>query len=254
MTRHKRIGTLVPATNPVVEPDFNMMTPNNVVVLSERMWNQEELTEPGGGDGTYLRKMNADIPRAARSLARAEVDVITYACTSGTYHTGGIGYSREISRMIYQTTGVPAVTALEASVEALKHVGAHRISAAGPYGNFLLQQRLKPLLEEAGFEVVSAEGEPEMQQRTTAEVISNQDPEVILNFVPKAVMPESDTIYLPGTAWRAVEVVEELEQRIGKTVITVNQATIWMALRMTGEAEPVQGFGKLLTDLPEMVA
>ncbi len=38
MARPKRIGALVPSTNQVVEPDFNMMAPKGVTVHAERMW------------------------------------------------------------------------------------------------------------------------------------------------------------------------------------------------------------------------
>ncbi len=245
MAQPKRIGALVPSTNQVVEPDFNMMAPKGVTVLAERMWLGGP-SEPGGGDGSELMDMNADIPRASRYVASAGVDAIAYACTSGTYRTGTIDYSREIGQAITKETGLPSIVALEASIEALNFVGARRLSLAGPYGDLLLKERLKPLLESEGFEVVSAEGEPEMKQRTQAVVIGNQDPELILNFVASNVAAEADTVFLPGTAWRAVEVVEELEKRLGKTVITVNQATFWKALRTLGVTEPVQGFGRLL--------
>jgi maleate isomerase len=43
--------------------------------------------------------------------------------------------------------------------------------------------------------------------------------------------------------------VDELEQKLGKRVITVNQATIWMALRRVGWTSPVQGYGELLRSL-----
>ena len=64
--------------------------------------------------------------------------------------------------------------------------------------------------------------------------------------VPTVVKEEADTVFLPGTAWRALDAAEELEQRLGKTVITVNQATIWMALRRVGWTEPIHGYGSLL--------
>ena len=252
MTRPKRIGALVPSTNQVVEPDFNMMAPKGVTVLAERMWLGGP-SEPGGGDGSELMDMNADIQRASKYVASADVDAIAYACTSGTYRTGTIDYSREIGQAITRETGLPSIIALEASIEALKFVGARRLSLAGPYGDLLLKERLKPLLESEGFGVVSAEGEPEMKQRTRAVVIGNQDPEVVLNFVVANVAAEADTVFLPGTAWRAVEIVDELEKRLGKTVITVNQATFWKALWTLGVAEPIQGFGKLLAS-PLVVA
>jgi maleate cis-trans isomerase len=48
------------------------------------------------------------------------------------------------------------------------------------------------------------------------------------------------------TAWRSVEAAEDVERRTGKPVVTSNQASIWMALRRLGHAEPIAGFGRLL--------
>ena len=45
---------------------------------------------------------------------------------------------------------------------------------------------------------------------------------------------------------RSVEAVEEIEQRIGKPVVTSNQSSIWMTLRRLGHTQPVAGFGRLL--------
>ena len=246
----RRIGVLVPSTNQVVEPDFNMAVPEGVTVHAERMW-LEGPSAPGGGDGIELMDMNSDIDRASRYVASAGVEVIAYACTSGTYRTGSIQYSREISMQIQRASGgVPAVTATEASLEALRRLDAKVVSVAGPYGEKLLNQGLRPILEEAGFQVARAEGEPEMQQRTHHGIIGNQDPSVIVDFVSRTASPEADTVFLPGTAWRSLEVVDDLERRLGKNVVTVNQATIWMALQMIGVTTPVSGLGRLLAAMP----
>lgn len=246
----RRIGVLLPSTNQVVEPDFNSAMPEGVTVHAERLW-LEGPSAPGGGDGIELMDMNADIDRAAKYVASAGVEVIAYACTSGTYRTGSIQYSREISMQIQEASGgVPAVTATEASVEALRRLDARVVSVAGPYGATLLDQGLRPILEAAGFQVASAEGEPEMQQRTHHGIIGNQDPRVIVDFVTRTASPEADAVFLPGTAWRSLEVVDELERRLEKNVVTVNQATIWMALQMIGVTTPVSGLGRLLAAMP----
>ena len=44
----RRIGVLLPSTNQVVEPDFNMAVPEGVTVHGERMW-LEGPSAPGGG-------------------------------------------------------------------------------------------------------------------------------------------------------------------------------------------------------------
>ncbi len=85
-----------------------------------------------------------------------------------------------------------------------------------------------------------------MQDSMNPREIDVQAPQVIVDFVPTVVQQEADTVFLPGTAWRAVEAVEAVEQNLGKTVITVNQATIWLALRKVGWTEPIAGYGRLL--------
>jgi maleate isomerase len=243
MARPKRIGVLVPAGNQVVEPDYYSVAPKGVTIHASRM---PTYSHPeGGGDGSNLSKMNEDLEHAAGYLRDADLDLIVYACTSGTYHKGSWEYDRQIAKRMEQASGLPGITAFQASVEALRKVGAQRISVAGPYGDKLLTV-LKALLEEMGFTVISYEGEPEMKRRTRGSVIGNQDPKVILEFVPKAIRPEADTVFLPGTAWRALEVADELERITGKTVVTVNQASIWMALRRLEVTDSIPGFGRLL--------
>ena len=267
MARGKRIGALLPATNPVVEPDFYTVIPRDITIHFERMWNGRWGNQPEkAGDEAYKAnmsseeantvewamfginqtKMNEDVERSVRSLANVDLDVLAYACTGGTWHRGNLAYGRQIAEEMHRVSGVPAITAVGSCLEAMRYMGTRRISVAGPYRNYHLQNRLKPLLEEAGFEVVSAEGEPWMQDSMNPRDIDVQEPQVIADFVPTVVKEEADTVFLPGTAWRALEAVDALEQVLGKTVITVNQATIWKALREVGWTEPIEGYGSLL--------
>ena len=270
MAANKRIGALVPATNPVVEPDFYRVLPPEITVHFERMFNgdwgsQPKSLEDGGHHidisseeaatvenalfGFNVDKMNEDVSRGARSLSNIKPDILVYACTSGTYHKGYIQFDREMSDEMQLVSGVPSITAVGACIEAFKFMGSKRLSIAGPYRHFHLRQRLKPLLEEAGFDVLSADGEPWMQDSMNPLEIEEETVQTIIDFVPTVVQDEADTIFLPGTAWRALDAVEPLEQKLGKTVISVNQATIWLALRRVGWTEPISGFGSLLRKL-----
>ena len=270
MSKTKRIGALLPATNPVVEPDFYTVAPRGVTVHFERMWNgrwgnqpekpedddyrvkmtpQEANTVQWVMFGTNQTKMNEDVERGVRSLANVELDVLAYACTGGTWHRGSLAFDRQMAEHMERASGVPSITAVTSCIEAMRHVGTKKISVAGPYRNHHLNTWLKPLLEEAGFHVVNAEGQPWMQESMNPRDIDTQEPGVIVDFALTVAREEADTVFLPGTAWRALEAAEELEQRLGKTVITVNQATIWNALRTAGWAEPVNGYGKLLRSL-----
>jgi maleate cis-trans isomerase len=43
-------------------------------------------------------------------------------------------------------------------------------------------------------------------------------------------------------------IIERLERDLGKPVVTSQQAALWRALRLSGLADPVPGFGRLLRE------
>ena len=59
--------------------------------------------------------------------------------------------------------------------------------------------------------------------------------------------PDTDAIFLSCTALPAVAVINRLEDRLGKPVITSNQAMIWMALRLAGCDYQAPMGGRLFT-------
>ncbi len=184
LTHAHRIGALVPATNPVVEPDFYRVVPPEITVHFERMWNGTWGTQPETSAETGHRlsmtsneanevdwalfgfdvgKMNDDVARGASALSNIGPDVLVYACTSGTWHKGYMAYDRRMAEIMEAASGVQSITAVTSCIAAMRHMGSRRLSIVGPYRNFHLRNRLKPLMEEAGFEVLSADGEPWMQ-------------------------------------------------------------------------------------------
>ena len=200
MSRMTRIGVLLPATNPVVEPDFYTVIPRGITVHFERMWNGRWGNQPEKPEdepyevrmsseeantvdwvmfGMNQTKMNEDVERGGRSLANLSPDLLVYACTGGTWHKGYIAFDRQMAEHIQRVSGVPAITAVGSCLEAMRFMGTRKISVAGPYRNYHLHNRLKPLLEEAGYEVVSAEGEPWMQDSMSPREIDIQEPQVI---------------------------------------------------------------------------
>ena len=55
---------------------------------------------------------------------------------------------------------------------------------------------------------------------------------------------QADALFLSGTNWRTVEVIEAIESDLGKPVFTANQVSMWAALRKLS-IEPSIGFGDL---------
>ena len=246
MAIRTRIGVMVPSTNTTCEADFQMVAPPNITIHGHRMW----ITNEANGDDA-MNGMNDDIETAAKYLATAKVDAVAYGCTTGSFFKGP-GWDEEMMDLISRTAGVPALATSPSVVAALRFFGAKRISIASPYPQWN-NERLRSYMEAQGFEVLNLEGEPWAAQAGN-QGICDQDPEVIVDFASKVCLPEADALFCSCTAWRSVEAVEELERRIGKPVITSNQATIWATFRKLGITEPIKGYGRLLESLASVTA
>ena len=252
MTIRRRIGLLLPSTNSVMEPDFYRLAPPEVTVHTARMWMWKG--SPGSEEeGDHYRRMNQDIDDASRNVASANVELMVYACTGGSFLEGP-GGEREVMDRIENVTQVPAISTSYAILEGLRELGLRRLSIATPYSD-AINQRLKLFLEGNGFQVVSIAGnEVPRTGDNKAGGPNDQDPQTIRDFVLDMVSPEADGVFCSCVGWRAVEVTEELEQRLGKPVVTSNQATIWLALKRLGITTPIKGHGRLLASLAPMAA
>nr|ADI19352.1 maleate cis-trans isomerase [uncultured Chloroflexi bacterium HF0500_03M05] len=241
MALRKRIGVIVPSTNTTCEADFQLAASEDITIHGHRLWITNEAIDKDGTD-----RMNHEIQDAARYLATARVDVIGYGCTTGSFYRG-VGWDTKMIEIIEEAAGVPAVVTSPSVVEALRFFEARKISVATPYAQWVNDQ-LRVYLESQGFEVLNVEAEPWASQAGNQET-NDQDPEVIIEFASKVCRPDADAMLCSCTAWRSMEVVDELERRISRPVVTSNQATIWAAFREAGIVRPVQGFGKLLENI-----
>ena len=60
--------------------------------------------------------------------------------------------------------------------------------------------------------------------------------------------PAADAYFISCTTIRSADVIEQLEDALGKPVLTSNQAMLWQALRDAGIDDRISGFGRLLRD------
>lgn len=241
MALRKRIGVMVPSTNTTFEADFQMVVPRTVTVHGTRMW----LTNDALGEAG-MNRMNEDIETGARTLATASVDVIAYGCTTGSFYKGP-GWDQDMLARIEKAAGVPAVAAAPSVAEALRFFGARRISVATPYPDWN-NQRLRAYLEALGFEVLNVDGEPGAAASGN-QGINDRDPEEVVRFATKVCRPEAEALLCSCTAWRSLEAVDEIERRVGKPVVTSNQACVWTSFRKLGLRPEIRGFGGLLQSL-----
>ena len=243
MAIQKRIGIMVPATNSTVEPDFHRIAPEGTTIHSQRLW----LTNDGIGEAG-MDQMNAQLEQGARHLAQAKVEVVTMVGTTNSFYKG-IEWSRQMEGIMGKAAGVPAVATSPSVAQALRTFGAKKVSVASPYPDWN-NDRLKEYFEAQGFEVLNVEAEPWAAQ-AGAQGINDQDPEVILEFATKVCRTDADALFCPCTAWRAMEAAQELENRLGKPVVTAVQATAWRTSHKAGLTDSIRGFGRLLELMPE---
>ena len=119
---------------------------------------------------------------------------------------------------------------------------------ATPYADWV-NERLATYLKTTGFAVTNVSGNFD-ESIGGDQQICDQEPDAILEFAAQAFDPSADAMLLSCTAWRTLEIAEALEARIGKPVVTSNQATLWAACKALGLTDPIPDCGGLLRDIP----
>lgn len=234
-----RIGVLVPFTNTNLEPDLALMAPPGLSLHVARMGGYDEDEVP---DETQMQGLGAmDLDETLALLSGAKPDVVLYGCTSATL-THGPGFDRDLAARIHARSGAETVTAAGALVHALGTLGATRIAFASPYVPAINDMAIA-FLAEMGIETVA--------RADVTGTLSNEGqgaltPDDVAALALRADHPDAQALVLSCTDMRAVECVADVEARIGKPVVTSNQAMLFQALQTLGIAEPVPGFGRLL--------
>lgn len=227
-----RLGFIIPSSNRLSEPQFHRYAPPGVAVHFTRL----RMTGP---HHRPLSQLLPEVAEAALTLADARADLIVFHCTGTAMEEGPSGDQR-ILAAITEATGSPAISTATGVVDALRALQARRIALALPQAQKTLQEEAG-YVEAMGFEVVRRRG----MGLTESDDYLAVTPAGWVDYVAEMADPEVDTYFLSCTNTHAIEVVEELEQRLGRPVVTSNQATLWSALRRLGRDDRVPGLGRL---------
>lgn len=223
---------IVPSWNTVMEYEAQRMAGSGISVHTQRIPHTADTEE-------NLMWMGTQVPEAAKLLAHAKVGVICYGCTAGGFLKGP-QYDREMNTAIKAATGIPGTTSASAITDALNAVGAQRISVATAYEPWL-NERTKQYLEAAGFSVLAIEG---FGTQAHAAVT----PERVAALARQVHRAEAQAVFIGCSNLRTLEIIEALEQELGKPVVTSNQASMWSMLRLIGNKDAVAGAGRLFRE------
>lgn len=228
-----RIGLVVIATDHTSERDFRRILPSTVDVLVSRVPCRTVTTVESLGE------MATDLTQAADLLLPgSQLHAIAFACTTGAIV---IGAAKVAQRIQLVRPGVPVTTPIEAAIDAFEAFGVRRISVVLPYLE-TVNERVVACLEAADLEVVSVVSFEQESDRDMARV----RPDAIVAAGVAADRPEAEGVFVSCTALRSAEAAESLERRLGKPVVTSNQALCWRLMRLTGVHAKIAGYGALL--------
>ena len=236
--RRARIGLIVPSSNTVCEPEMAALCPPEVSTYGARILFEPTL------EG--LKAMKDHVGRAVAELSSEGMSrLIVFCCTVGSM-VNGPDYDLQIVRRIEEKAHVPAVTTTTAVKAALKTMGVERIAVATPY-TLEIDELERRLLESMGYEVTELRGYHEHVDPTAFrnDMIGRLGPEIAYELAMTVNGPRNEAIFISCTNFRAIEVIQRLEDETGKPVISSNQATMWHSLRKLGIHDALNGYGSL---------
>jgi maleate isomerase len=180
--------------------------------------------------------LSTQAPQAAELLSHAKVQAICHGCTaSGFLKTpqDDLDQAKELTAQ----TQIPCVTSASSIVGALRAVSAQKISVASPYEPWL-NERVKIYLELAGFEVLAIAG-------LGTQAHGSISAPVIKTLAYEVMRTNTEALFISCSNFRTLGLITELENELGRPVITSNQASMWGALRSMNDLRTIKHAGKL---------
>jgi maleate isomerase len=197
-------------------------------------------------DGTVeeFQTVMPEYERGVAEVAALKVDLIHPEGTPPFMLHGHAGEQRIVQGW-EDKYGIPVFTSGMNQIRALRALGARRIVGAG-YDS-ITGPIVEDYFRDAGFDVVAIE----KVKATWEEVGTLTDDQMIAMMADVFRRhPGGEAMYLQGSKWPSLEVVERLEQRIGVPVVQAVAARCWELQIRCGLRQPVSGYGKLLAEMP----
>ena len=165
------------------------------------------------------------------------LDVVAYGCTSGTI---AAGIDKIVNKIKSAKPNCKVTTPITSAVNALKYLNLKKISVFTPYPQ-AINEKVISYIKNEGFNI---------QSFTSFNLdsdldIGKIDPKYLLEVLTKMDTVDSEALFISCTALPAFEIIQELENKIKKTVLSSNQTLIWDSIRSVGYKNPVTGYGKL---------
>jgi maleate isomerase len=235
------VGTVNPTNRPGPrDPQLDDRLPPNVRHISVTMnFTQGTEEEFGASMPGYEAKV-AELAQRNANLIRP----------SGAPPFMLLGYTGEqsIIRDWEQKYRVPMFTSGQNHVHALRALGIKKFIGAS-YFPKRMNDIFARYFTEAGFEVLSMEG-----IKAPFADVPKVPPMEIFEEIKRMFEQHRDAeaVYMLGSAWKILDIIEPLENALGIPVIHPAPARNWLTQLRLGFRIPIAGYGRLLAEMPPL--
>ena len=228
-----RIGLITLGSDFRIEKDFNnIIHGKKIDLFVNRIHCYNPLTNE------TLAKMADDITDVTNDiLPDQKIDCVAYGCTSGTV---AAGYEIIKSKINLAKPDAKVTTPITSTIKALKKLDLKKISIFTPYTNAINNSVVNYFKKEnisvnslTYFDIASDLDIGKVDENYLFEVLSKID------------LEDSDALFVSCTALPVLSIIDKLEKKLNKIILSSNQTLIWDALHLIGNKDPVVGFGKI---------
>ena len=228
-----KIGLITLSTDLTMESDFYSISRDLPIdVFVNRIKNYNPLTKEN------LLKMYDQLESVTKDiLPNEKINTIAYGCTSGTI---AIGKEKIKEKIQLAKPGCYVTTPITSAIKAINKMKIKKIAVFTPYpesvNKAVFEYFTKANIEVSSFSSFNLDSDT---------LIGKVDPNYLLEVLAKMDTGRSDALFVSCTALPVLKIIDQIENKIKKTVLSSNQTLIWDSIRSVGYKNPVEGYGEL---------
>jgi len=228
-----RIGLITLASDFRIEKDFNnVIYEKNIDLYCNRIKSYNPLTNES------LKKMADDIPKVTKEiLPDQKLDCVAYGCTSGTI---AAGYKTILEKVNLVKPKTKVTTPITSAINAFKVLKVNKISIFTPYTEEI-NQSLISFFKRENIEI----SDLSYLDIASDLDIGKIDPNYLFETLVNIDLSQSDALFISCTALPVLSLIEDIEKKIGKIVLSSNQVLIWDTLKQVNLKDQILNYGEL---------
>ena len=231
-----RIGLITLGSDFRIEKDFNnLIYGRDIDLYVNRIHCYNPLTNEN------LAKMADDITEVTKDiLPDQKLNCVAYGCTSGTV---AAGYDSIKEKINLAKPEAKVTTPITSAVKALKVLGINKISIFTPYTKKINESIVNYFKKE---NII-------INSLTYLDIdydldIGKVDEDYLFDVLSEIDLEDSNALFVSCTALPVLSIIDKLEKKLNKIILSSNQTLIWDTLKQINYKEKIEGYGRLFNN------